>query len=440
MACAPTNPNGALGLGAALRSCGVCDPAPPARRWILADRLDSSRAQLGQQVQVKLESVPWRDSRGRYAHVRGIFLAARLNITTVDDNAAVTAYMLRAVWGALFLVGIDGWQWLSGVDGRVVMDDQWFREYTMRQFPFLGFGNPAAFPTRTTDAGVPADTTPGVAEYDCSLYFPLVPTRTDGGTNPLQGLIPLATLQRNGLDAFRFTLASTIPGAPTGVTLTSIERYDGTLGLDVWLDVVYLPAIIIDAPWKIDSYLLTETKGVLRYAEMATEYAYVRFFPNDTNGTDPAPANGQQLADGIEGITVQAGGNVVLGGMQNADVLTTTTLFAASDRDSALIANNATGELPHRTGDTPLALALLPMRNRQDCAAGPISYDFATNTGTSVRFAHRVVGCHSESRGASLASKLAFGPCAVYGTNADGTASREVQKYQPAVVVPSGKM
>jgi len=59
-------------LDAAIRTCRPCPTVPPSPNWVEIDRIDSSRAQPGQDVFVRTDGYQCQDTIRRYWHVRGI--------------------------------------------------------------------------------------------------------------------------------------------------------------------------------------------------------------------------------------------------------------------------------------------------------------------------------------------------------------------------------
>lgn len=429
-----------FGVGPAMRSCGICPPAPPTSNWVLVDRMDSSRAFPGSTVQVRLGNVPAVDSMGRNAHIRGFMIEGFGRFTTVDDNVAITAYQLRSLYQAMYLQDVTGWNYWNAIDGRNILDDHYFRWWQNLNFPYIQFGTQGPQrPTVTADVtgtatGIPADTTPGTANYDISLYCPLSRPRGVEGS-PLEGMIPLASLQRAGLDAFRFRLGTAPLGTVTGNTLVEFRQRDGTsVGLTVWADVVYLDGFVIDAPYQLDSYTLTELSGVLRNPERTTEYAWIRHYPEDA----PGGTTGQGAVRDLSGISLTIGGFLQFGGFTFTDFLTRQLKEAMSVADGALSRNNAAQELP-MLNSSGLALAgmLQGIRSRESAAKGPLNFTYQSrSTGAYTRYLHRTVSCHTEDRGAQLADALDCDPCAVVGTKANGSVCGEVVSEEPVIVMP----
>lgn len=409
-------------IAAALRACLPCEAQPPSRRWVLADRVSSDRAQPGFQIDVRLQSVPARDSVGRIAHVRGIYINAQGKFTLDGGNAAVTAYQLRSLFQALYLEDVTGHAFWPSIDARNILDDTFFRHFAHVNTPYLqagiqGIAGQLPFPlgpTQTADAGIPANTG-GDVVIPMGLYAPLV--TLGPGANPLGGLIPLAAIQRqSNQGAFRFRLATTVAGAPAGVAFTGVLNGQGTAGLDVWLDVVYLPALAVDPSWVLDSYTLPDSSGVLRRPESSTEHAWIRYYPDDQPAVQ-APYTGQQACANLDIFTFVSAGFVEAPGLSLSDEITRTGLFLASERDSAQTRANAEQDLPLFSSDkeaiVPNALCILPYRQRGAGASkGSVEFKYGQLGGNQwVRYNHRTVDCNEVARAEELARAVGCDPC-----------------------------
>jgi len=397
---------GVQSIAAAMRSCGACVAAPPVRNWLRADRMDSDRASPGNEVVVRYDGLPAIDSLGRHAHVRGIYFAARGVFTLDAGNTAVSAYNLRTLWRAMFLQDSTGWQYWSAIEGRNILDDSYFRHWARVQLPFLQAGvQDVPTPTIVEDAGIPGGVGPGETTVDLSLYAPLV-TLGRGG-NPISGLIPLATLQRAASGGIRFRIgeSSDLPQA-VGVTFDSLERLDGSPGMDVWLDVVYLPALVIPEMWQLDEYSQPEQNLVLHNPDRKTSLAVIRYYPEDA----PALA-GQSLVQDMDGVTLQIAGYTVMGGLMIDDFFTRQMLFAGSERDGALVRNNAAQELPLFDGLGPTAGILLPFAYPRAAAAGDVAVQYATRTPPLTRYLHRTIACHTKKRAERIIRDAKCDPC-----------------------------
>lgn len=407
-ACSPID-----GIAKALRECGACGPTPPSGNWVIADRIDGTRARPGGQVQVRWDggTTPVQDSEGRHAHIAGLWFRGTVQLeVTAATNDAVSAYQLRSLWTAIFLEDLANWQYLSDVDGRHLTDDVWFRHWQHLQHQYLQAGVQGnALPIITTDSGLGKDVGVGLYELDFSVYFPL-PT-LGAGHSKLQGLLPLAAVQRYKNGGLKFRMASEIAGAPANVEV--VQFFQPTepeeAGVEMWVDLAYLPTVVVDSGWQTDSYTQPDLSAILQHPERKTEFAWVRHYPEDAEDFQ-----GQLLAGGYGGVTLQVAGFNILGG-ENNDMLRDRGLaFAMSIRDSAFNRDNAAQDLPLvdvGTG-TPLALALLPFRARAGAAAGDVAYRFNQRTGTQqTRFAHRTNACHNARRAAKIARATKCGPC-----------------------------
>lgn len=426
-------------LGAALMACGICMPRPEARNWVLADRMTDSRAFPNATVQVRFDGVKATDSKGRIAHVRGIYIAGAATVTTVDDNTEITGYGVRSIINSIFLKDVTGHLYLNNVDGRTILDDQFFRFGSLINWPYLHFGVQGlagAFPQPdvVTQVGLAADTAPGAHDLNLSLYIPL--TRPNGKCgNPMEGLIPLAALQRVGPDAMTFRLNSTFAPAPTGVTVNGFT-WDGTqAGLEVWLDLVYLDAFVIDAPWQLQEYTQDQRLFVLNAPTEITEYAWIRYFPEDA-----AAGAGQALVQQLDQLTLSAAGMNSFAGFVRADLVRRQILFQMSQFDSAWTRDNAAQYLPMLEDDgDPLALMLVGYPKRRDAApAGPVNVQINTmGTATFVRIVQRNVACHTQARGEKLANALKCDPCSITYTDHGGNACATPVNTAPVVVTPN---
>lgn len=424
-------------LGAALNACGMCMPRPSARNWILADRMTDARAYPNATVQARLDGVKATDSKGRKAHVRGIYIAGATEVTTVDDNVGVSGYDARSIINAIFLKDISGHYYLNNLDGRTILDDQFFRFGSLVNYPYLHFGVqgmlPFPQPDIVTQIGLDADTAPGVHDVQLGLYIPL--TRPNGKCgNPMEGLIPLAALQRVGPDAFTFRLGSSFQPSSTGITVNGFT-WDGTnAGLEIWLDVVYLDSFVIDAPWQLQEYTQDQRMFILNAPTEITEYAWLRYFPEDA-----AAGAGQALVQQLDNFTLSEAGMNSFAGFTRADLRRRMILWQMSQIDSAWTRDNAAQYLPMLEDDgDPLALMLVGQSKRRDASpAGPVNVQINTfGTATFLRIVQRNVACHTKARGEKLAQALDCDPCAVTFTDHGGNACATPVNTAPVVVSP----
>jgi len=420
-------------IAAALRACMPCPAAPPTRHWILADRVSESRAQPGYTIDVRINGVPARDSLGRIAHVRGIFIFANGIFDATPSSGPVSAYQLRSLIQAIFLEDVTGHAFWAAIDARNLLDDVFFRHWSSLDFPYLAAGtqtgaNAPIDATQTADYGLPLFPN-GATGYSAPIgfYHPLV--TLGPGMNPLAGLIPLAALQRrSGQGSLRFKLGTVIAGAPAGITFTGVENGEGNAGLDVWLDVVYLPALAVGPAWNLDSYTLPDSSGILQRPEDATEHVQIRYFPEDVPG---GTLNGQEACNNLDNLTLRIAGFTEMDGLSIFDARTRSLMFAASERDSALIRANAKNDLPlynPAPGGPPnlTALVLVPYRQAgMGEAAGDLNYKWSTMGGNSfVRYLHRTVGCNEKERVNAMAEAVECDPCSkTIPTDARGNAA-----------------
>lgn len=410
-------------INAALRACMPCPAAPAVRRFVLADRVSSDRAQPGFQVLARLNSVPARDSLGRIAHVRGIYLLGTVCMDVATAlGSPVTAYQLRSIWSSIYLQDVSGHIYWPSIDGRDIADDNFFRHGAHVQATSFAFGpngiagGSPLFPPQSGDYGyttaTPAPSTD--VRRNFSLYAPLV--SLNPGMNPLAGLIPLASLQRqSNQGSLRFTLRSALPGGfPAGMTYnaTPFRNALGQPGVDVWLDVVYLPALAVGPAWTLDSYTLTDTSGILRRPEDTTEHVHFRYYPEDAPG---GAISGQGAVANMSGFTVTTAGFTEVDGFELADMLAKMFLTYGSDPMGAIARKNAAQDLPliDTTSGDPQTLMILPYRQRgSGPAKGSVNYRIATpGSNTFFRFNHRTVSCNEEKMAQAQIAAAQCDPC-----------------------------
>ncbi len=350
------------GIGALTSPCAKgCGVRAPIVRRILADRVSvTSRMAAGQQVNFRLDSVPNRDSHQRIAHLIGFEIQGTLRLATTDTtNDAVPAYSCMAKLGNIFLEDVSGHQSLAAVDGRNLIDDRYFRNLSAG---LLGVGC----------AGLAADV--GAAQnndLDWRLFFPFTPMQ--GG---LRGAIPLKAVKDRGESAFRATVAS-LPDTYTNVTDSG---FTGTV--NVFAIVAYLPAMLADSGWQLESYTEDDTSGRLRHADRMHEYIVIRPYESDSNID----------LTGYAGVTVQAGNDTIVSAYTSNNMSERDLLVLYSDLDSDLpsagINDNSNG-----------AVQLIPRaKSRKAMAAGPVTYNYATRADSTTRYLHRTVLCQNAHR------------------------------------------
>lgn len=411
-------------IAAALRSCMPCPAQPPSRHWMLADRVSESRAVPGQTINVKLNSIPTRDTRGRIGHVRGIYITANGQFTMAGSlNDAVTAHQLRSLFQAVMLEDITGHAYWPSLDGRDVLDDVYFRHWAQIQTPYLQSGSQddaignlnvqsGLSPWVERDYGIPADVGIGTINRQIGFYAPLV--TLGAGMNPLAGLIPVAALQRaSGQGSLRFKLQTEIAGAPSGVQFDLVENGEGETGLDVWVDMVYLPALVSEGARTLESYILPDQQGILHNPEDTTEYVVIRYREEDQPG---ANFTGFEAVNNLNIFTLKVAGWSEIDGYSIQDFVRRGLLFAASERDSAQTRMNAGQDLPlmsQQAAGLANAGILLPYRqSTMGAAAGELNFKYGSFGGvTSVRYLHRTIACNEEQRADELAQAAGCDPC-----------------------------
>ncbi len=438
MACAPGE-----GLAGALANAsrGV-EPDPGGREWVLAQQLNATDLALGNQVYVKLGQVPNRDSINRHAHVRGIMFSAKAALIVAGaTNAQVSAYTIRGLYDSLHMEDVTGWNYFDAIDGRVLVDDAFFRHWGDQQWPYLraGANGGPLQPDQTADFGLVANAGAATYTVEASLYIPLV-SNADGAS-PLEGLIPLTALQAVGNNALRFKVPSAagIPGAPAGVTFGGFMNPDPaiqtTLGMEVWLDIVYLDHVVADAPWNVNSYVIAEQNGNLAYPERITDYAAIRYL--NTDQPAGAATAGQRAVESLGNFTFTAAGLSRLSGMTLDQMVRRQTYFARTIPDSALSEDNAARDLPMITRNIGLntyqvfALLMFAQRQRSTAVAGRVSYKIATDPNGFIRFLHRTTAGNTQDRIERIVATTKCSPCAYMAPNSKAPSNG----FEPVIAV-----
>lgn len=440
MACPPYS------LAAALRVVQQCEATSPARNWMLMDRVTVDRATPGMQVLVRMDGIPATDSRGRIAHVRGFYIRAEAVIETPSStNDEVDAYRLRSIFPSIFLRDFTGHSYFADLDARTILDDQFFVGGSHLQWPALHSGvqsvdltqTPTQPSVITADAGLAADMGTGVGGVrDCSVYIPL----TTDKEHPLRGLVPLAAFQRVSNNAFTIRIATGFSGAPADVSFISLQVTDQINavtrpGIDIWADIVWLSGLVVDAPWELGEYTLSELSGILLNPDRLSQYAWARYFPEDA-----AAEAGQLLVQLHDGITISLAGFNIQAGAPIDDIIIGMFLDEMSRRTSSFTRSNAAQSLPLGADGGIRAFPLLPYRQRQAAAAGPVNFRYETRGAqTFTRYVHRTVDCHSGERAKQIEARLQLGACTTVGTDHKGTPTVHINGYEPVVVVSKGK-
>lgn len=405
------------GIGRALRQCGVCSPVPPRANWVIADYVDGSRAQPGGQVQTRWDNgaTPVRDSERRHAHIRGFMLRAFVEITVEGaTNAAISAYQLRSLWESIFFENVAGWQFLSDVDGRTLIDDVYMRHGGHVQHSYLQAGvQGLSTPVITVNNGLPENVGAGTYVLDCSVNFPTV--TLGPGRSKLKGLIPLASVQRWKNGGFKYRMGAQIAGAPPGVEITAYFQPSNPdqQGVEFWVDLVYLPTVVMDSYWQVDSYPLSDFNSILQNSDRRTEYAAIRYFPEDDGTGEQYTGTGQALADDLDTFTVQIGGMNVLGGENKEFMRSRGTDLLQNVRDSSWNRDNAAQDLPLISGaGESLIVIILGYQTRENAAAGDVAYRISEHPDLQeVRWLHRTDACHDPVMAGKIVRATRCGAC-----------------------------
>ncbi len=428
-------------LAAAMRVCSQCEARSPAREFRLLDRVTIDRAAAGMQILVRLDGIPATDSRGRIAHVRGFYIRAEAVMTTLATNEQVSAYEMRSIFPSTFLRDFTGWNYWSDLDARTFLDDQYFRFGSHLQWPAIYsgvqsvnlFSKPEASSLITADSGLAANIGAANPTRDVSVYMPLV----NPGKNPLQGLIPLASLQRVSNNALTIRVGTQFRGVPSGVTFDSLQVTDDIAGnirggCDIWADIVWLSALVTDAPWELKEYTLTELSGVLLNPERLTQYAWVRHFPEDA-----AAGLGQNQVELYDGVSLSMGGFNLMPGMRIDDVVRRGYFDDMARHGGSQARSNAAQSLPKSDPQGQACLELLGYRSRQQAGAGPVVFEYQTRGAQSFsRYVTLTVACHTAARGKAIEARLAQGACQTVGTTHEGKPCARVKSYEPTISVP----
>lgn len=414
-----SNPVVIASIAAALRACTPCPAAPPTRRWTLVDRVPLARAAPGQQITVDLSAIPVRDTMGRVAHIRGIYIDAVGTFECAAVSAAKTAYQLRSVIDQFYLQDTTGHIYLPNIEARTLIDDTFYRHHADQQWRYMAAGvQPGAVgvgdfgPSQTVDYGLVANIN-GTVDRQISVYFPFATENPE--YDPLAGLISVAALQSVGKSSGKLTfrLAPNVKGVTTGITFIGVKNCDGVAGLDVWADVVYLPGVS-STPWGLDCYPLPQLIGSLPHGESSTEHAWVRFFPEDA-----ALDQGQLLAANLDlfQLTI-AGFNELTANMVTlAAFARRMDMMLASEPLGFLARANAKQDLPIRVvpGDNTTLTTLMIVPYRQAGAgeaSGPVIFGVGVNTNQQqTRYVQRYVDCVTADWQGQIIEASECSPC-----------------------------
>lgn len=446
-------------LDAALRTCHPCPTIPPAPNWVEIDRIDSSRAQPGQDVFVRTDGYQCQDTIRRYWHVRGIRLNVRLQYTAGATNDAVSAYQLRGLIESWYLEDNAGFNYLGGsIDGRDLLDDSWIRHWGHQQTPYLQTGVQGyPRPSILVDEGIPANVGAGTHQVDISIDFPLVTRRK--GASKYEGLIPLGMLQLQGYQSLRFRLRDDFllqsdgdvqpPTKPAGLTIDSyINPVAGNTfgsstveGISVWFDLVALPALVRHK-WQIQNERYSDQQGRLAHPERVTRYAVVRFKPEDDAAPAASGIAGQPLAGELSNIEADMAGTTFMKSLTAKQALYRFMQMYGAESDGALVRNNAAQDLPviqnsGTNAENPNIVVLLPYRPSEACGAGGINYDFGVDPLSYVRFLHRTDVCLDQNDADVMEQVFSCSPCrSICSMDSRGMPMPGLVSNMPLVVVP----
>lgn len=387
-------------------------PAAPMSNLVVVDRIATARCALGAQIQVALNSIQARNTDGRIAHIRGIVIEAALRFTAGATNDAVSAYMLRALFESIHLEDESGHVFANALDGRDLLDDV-FARHGSQWANVLRAGaeavNPRNYvtPEVTFDNGIAADHGAGATRVNVSTYWPLTnPT----SANPLKGLLPLAAFQKNS-NAFTFRVRQSLrlpSGAvPDGITLDSTQPFeclDGTPGMRIMLDIVWLPGVY-EQRWALDNYTSADASGSLRYVDSGHDYAVVRYRPEDT-GTGQSSGAAQLAAADFNVASLSVENEPVIPGLTAGECIARTYREYATRPLSSIAQDNAKLDLPlfDTTGNSPvlLMLFLTGSRHGRGMGHGRVTFNFVGRVATTTRFLHRTTAPYSAAHAAAI--------------------------------------
>lgn len=383
------------GLGAVTAGCGMgCPPRPPRGRWWLADRVDATRYTANNVVTAELGAVPAKDSAGRIAHVVGIYLDATFRFTLADaSTSAVPGYDMLAIWRTMFLRDASGWLYFAGsIDGRDIWDDRFVRNIGQAVSTYTSAG------ARVTQlpADIAANAGAGAVDRDISMYIQL--SRFDRDLGPtVEGSIPLAAIQAV-TDGFQFTVGTPLGGTYTDVAFTGFQK------LNIWLDLVYVDALVVDQPWQLECYTIESTSGSVRHADRTHEFLVHRQKPEDTGGQD---------LDNFGSSTLMVNGDTIYSSLSMTELTAGRGTMISNDQIGAVPTDNYSAP----SSDPSIAFLLPYSHRRGDEAAGQVSFDYASRaTATFERFLHRTRACIDLARATAI-------------VNAAGCAKVEAQGY-----------
>lgn len=364
-------------------------------------RLTSTDTALGQRVRVDFGGAGSAERGGLHAHVRGIFIAGKATLTTSNvTNSAVTARNVRrSVFKNFSLVDGDGHYHFKGLDCGSLLDDVFARTGSVIYIDSAQHGVQASGGLATiTDDGLAANIGAAQANsVNCSVYIPFSSPRPRGREhNQFAGLISLAALQDRS-DAFSFDMGpATMIGSPTNVVLTNVKNFNGDLGLDIILDLVWLPGICVDTPWVLDHYQDKQKSNTLLYRDSFHEYCVMRYKDDDAIGGTGTYTNLQGPAS-HDGVTLTVGGEVVFAGLTRTDLYVRELFRQGADWMSAQARQNGAQSLPIVASGKLQWMTLVPYLGRAHAAAGPIVIDAVTRDADFAMYLHRSFSAH-ESR------------------------------------------
>ncbi len=368
---------------------GACAPAPLVRDWRRVAVLTGKEAGPGRESFVKFHDID-AVSLGLHAHIRALRIVTSVKVLgdVASNNPSIPRHAMYSLISGLKLSDAEGWRFLDGdCDGRDIMDAEFFRDGLYRSREESGEAIAAALPA----AGV---TVPISLTIDLAGRVP--------GRRQAERLIPVAALHERETEAFRFKLRESFPftAITADLTIEGYYRPDGvTPGVEIWADVVDLDKVNVPPRWALRNYEKSEPQDSFKYPDAQHLFLVVR-----PRAEDEIAANeGEELPEGIDGMTLKVGGRDVLSNMSAGEWLTRDAYLQLSEPESYLGAPTVFKELPigrvNSLVTTPRAFAiLLPPRSRHSAPAGRVTYAIETNPAAKIRVLHEIIKCGDPSR------------------------------------------
>lgn len=376
----------------------MCRAADQSRRWVLVDRADGSRAKLGQEYRMR---AGWGGGKG-VLHAKALHISAYAKLTVGAANDPINAQTLRGLFASIRIQLANGQILAENIEGRQILLDHYFRTggaaNLVHRTHFGIEGGP--YPDVTDREAIEEDAGAGTAVVPISLTIhfsdPLA-----SGMALIRDLVPVALLEGDGDTGVTMQIRDEIPGAPAGVTLEGIySNAAGTrAGIDVWAEVVDLPAAVSKGWSRIVQWAHPDTSGTLRGLPDKSRVIYCAL-----TGTPSAIADHDAL-------TVESGGIIMMKALKAEDAAMQTRLEAWSRPFGAERLNKASLAAPIEDDDGLHALFLVPPRDRRAAPVAPVSFSFTRSTQQTSQYLARVVEPMTPERAARTQAVLEADGC-----------------------------